>query len=728
MQRFLYFALAVLSALQLFVLFRAEPTSTDAPVDRFSTARATEVLQEIAQSPRPVGSEAHEKVRALLRQRLEQLGYHTEEQRAFACGARGTCGFVTNLMGKRAGTAGGPTVLLSAHYDTVAASPGAGDDGFGVAAVVESARALAQSPTRRSVAVLLTDGEESGLLGAEAFADHPWAKDIGFVINVDARGTHGPSQLFETSSDNAWVVDMASRELPRPATSSLYGEVFRLMPFDTDFTALRRLGARGVNFANSASVVQYHTPLDSLANIAPSTLEHHGTQVFALAHALSNSDVDPKSTRGDAVWFDLLEMYVVRWPAPWSLVLAFMAFLSVLAHALRSRGMGLGLLALPVSFAGSWAATMAVGFLLHAAGALPAPWVSDPTLALLAMHCASIAGGGVALIALARKTNPRALWAGVWLGWSVAALALAYYVPGASYLAIGPAFVAGMASSFPLGAASIISALGVAVLAFPRTREVYEVFGFANPALTSITTTLVVATLAPLLSGTRWRVALAPVALTLMLLVAAIFVKPFSPLYPQPMNVAFRQNETESFASIQTIWGSVNLGSVPKEMMATLGDASSREVSPAIGVALTVPEEPQHVEHIPAPEVVAEKPEERRGERGEKGHARSSVVRIRSRRGARTLLVERLDGREVDWQIEGARLAKQKVATIVGVPEAGIRVTFDASEGPVGLRVYDVTLGLPPGSRAHALADARTPTMSPFHDGDVTIATTETRP
>ena len=88
------------------------------------------------------------------------------------------------------GPAGKKALLLSAHYDSVARGPGAGDDASGVAAILESLRALKAGPApERDVIILINDGEEVGLFGADVFADeHPWAKDVGVVLNFDARG------------------------------------------------------------------------------------------------------------------------------------------------------------------------------------------------------------------------------------------------------------------------------------------------------------------------------------------------------------------------------------------------------------------------------------------------------------------------------------------------------------------------------------------------------------
>ena len=44
-------------------------------------------------------------------------------------------------------------------------------------------------------------------LGAEAFVSrHPWARDVRAVVNLEARGNTGPSQMFETTPGNGAIV------------------------------------------------------------------------------------------------------------------------------------------------------------------------------------------------------------------------------------------------------------------------------------------------------------------------------------------------------------------------------------------------------------------------------------------------------------------------------------------------------------------------------------------
>jgi Peptidase family M28 len=75
-----------------------------------------------------------------------------------------------NIFAERQGTdktAG--AILVAAHYDTVAISPGADDNASGVAVVLEAARLLGSRPTPRTLQLALFDKEEEGLLGSKAF-------------------------------------------------------------------------------------------------------------------------------------------------------------------------------------------------------------------------------------------------------------------------------------------------------------------------------------------------------------------------------------------------------------------------------------------------------------------------------------------------------------------------------------------------------------------------------
>ena len=159
----------------------------------FSADRAFEDVERFAEALHPIGTAANARVRDELMQRMAQMGLSPRVRPGI--GARGfrqapqlvASGYVENVVGVLPGrdrTA--PALALMAHYDSVPASPGAADDIMGVATILETVRAIkAKGVPARDVVVLITDGEEAGLLGANHFFRRdPFARRLGLVINV----------------------------------------------------------------------------------------------------------------------------------------------------------------------------------------------------------------------------------------------------------------------------------------------------------------------------------------------------------------------------------------------------------------------------------------------------------------------------------------------------------------------------------------------------------------
>lgn len=115
-----------------------------------------------------MGSAAGAEVRRYLVRQLKALGLRPEVRRATvkrASEAGVVLARVHNIHARIPGSASLSTghVVLLAHYDSVAGSPGAADDAAGVAAVLEVAGALiAGAGPRNDVDIVLTDGEEAG--------------------------------------------------------------------------------------------------------------------------------------------------------------------------------------------------------------------------------------------------------------------------------------------------------------------------------------------------------------------------------------------------------------------------------------------------------------------------------------------------------------------------------------------------------------------------------------
>ena len=576
------------------------PRGLEVAPAEFSAARAREVQRAISGDgvPRYIGSEASTKARGWLEAELGRTGWKTEIQTVMSCTHHGACARVNNIVATRVGRdANAASVLLMAHYDSVPCGPGASDDGMGTSTVMEAARAIAGGPQlRRTVVVVLTDGEEAGLLGAEAFVRaHPLAKQIHGAINIDARGTTGPSAMFETSAGNAWVVALLARHATRPVTSSLFYEIYRRMPNDTDFTSVKDF-AHGMNFANIARVEHYHTPLDSLDRADTGTLQHHGDQALAMVRALADagSELDaPQDRARDAVWFDVLAMFIVSWPAAASLGLALAALALVLGWTIRLRvwgsgGWSIGLAAPIASLVAALVASLVLGSILRATGAIPVPWVAHPLPALMALHGASLAAGLAVAWLVARRSSSKVAWAGTWLTWGMIGVIAAVIAPGASFLFVVPTFVAGFVAWLRIDLAAAIPALAAAVLWMPIAILVYDGLGLIVPVLACISSTLLVTTLPPLTARApegdpkrRHRhLGIAAGLAVVVAVVVASLVPTFSEERPQRVNVVVRQELPEdgtvppSRVYVEAAWAYMPWGKPPEPMLRALGDPS----------------------------------------------------------------------------------------------------------------------------------------------------------
>src|SRR5689334_8460393 len=331
-------ALCAISILRVARPPHAVPTT--APDTVFSAERAMRHVEQIAQRPHAMGTADHDRVRDYIIGRLSLLGLQTQTQEATAIGTRyREAGRAQNILARLpGGEHGSKAVLIMSHYDGVEAGPAAGDDGAGVAAMLETLRALRarKHPLQHDVIALFSDGEESGLLGAAAFVrEHPWAKDVAVVLNFEARGTSGRSLMFETGPGNLDVARALRRD--RDATAgSVTAIIYRTLPNDTDLSELAVLGLPALNFAFADGVERYHTTRDDVAHLNHGSLLHHGSQMLTMTRTFANEPL-PRARTGDGVFFDFPILGLVVYSQRFELPLALLALVLVGILVFRVR-------------------------------------------------------------------------------------------------------------------------------------------------------------------------------------------------------------------------------------------------------------------------------------------------------------------------------------------------------------------------------------------------------
>jgi hypothetical protein len=444
-------------AVVILTIYRLRPpdaVSDSAPPTEFASARAMQHLRVIASTPHPIASPAKAVVRAYLIDQLNKLGLPPETQPAGEdqdeeAPPPGEADTRTiNVMARMSGSgAHDKAVMLVAHYDSINESYGACDDGAGVAALLETARALKAGPAlSNDVIFLFTDGEEDGLLGGKAFArEHPWAKDVAVVLNFDARGCRGPVFMFETSDNNGWLISEFAKASPRPFASSLMYEIYiSLRYYWTDLSAFKKEGMSGLNFAFVDEPLRQHTEFDNLKALDEGSLQHEGSYALALTRHFGNLEVkDPKTT--EAVFFDVLGLALIRYPITWVkplTILAVVLFIGLVIFGWRRKqltiaGLALGFVAFLLSIGCS-------AFIAKMLWEAMRGWHHDYTsfsnyrLYLLSFAAFTLAVTALIYFLFNKKVGVNDLYVGALLPWVIITVLASSYLPRASYLFIWP--------------------------------------------------------------------------------------------------------------------------------------------------------------------------------------------------------------------------------------------------------------------------------------------------
>ena len=717
-------ALCAVSILRVARPPRAVPAT--GPDTAFSAERAMRHVEQIAQRPHSMGTADHDRVRDYIVGQLSALGLHPQVQQAIAIGTRyRKAGHVQNILARLPGSdANGNAVLIMVHYDGVEAGPAASDDGAGSAALLESLRALRarKRPLAHDIVALFTDGEEAGLLGAAAFVrEHPWAKDVAVVLNFEARGTSGRSFMFETGPGNLDAA-RALRTAHDATAGSVYATIYRALPNDTDLSEVAVLDLPALNFAFADGVERYHTSHDDIAHLNPGSLQHHGSQMLAMARTFGTEPL-PRARTGDGVFFDLPIVGLVVYPQGLELPLAILALVLVGALVVRDRkGVGTGMLAVLIAVVLSGAVGWMVGRMLHG----PAIWSGwyATAIVLLALSataaCYTVAEGW---------STPRGLHVGALIIWLVLGFALAVQVPGVSYLFIWPLLFAACAAFFTRGravtdwVASVVTLFILVGFIYGVSVIMLGVTGTGAIAL-CVVASLVALLLAPQLDivagDTRWSAAtwLAGAGVT-CLVIAALTVHP-SADHPLRSALVYAENANSGDAWLGT------LGSSPDAW--TRGAIGERTPGPSPAWTARLSDNAgrftgRKVKRVPlgAPDATLVRDTLIEG-------TRHVVLRVSAPAGTTGLvmrargakvLTSSIDGRVVDTTRYRSH-ARDWVMEYWSVPDTGAIVALSIPAG--GHIDFDLAArrsGIPPGSGV--TIPPRPPYIVPSQTGDVSI-------
>jgi peptidase M28-like protein len=209
-----------------------------------------------------------------------------------------------NLIGLIRGTDSAmrdQAVVLGAHFDHLGIGKpvegdsiynGADDDASGVATVLAAAGALAKAPPHRTVIVLLTSGEEFGVLGTQWYADRPAfplpLTIAGLQVEMVGRPDSlagGPGKLWLTGFGRSTMGESFSTAglpiVPDPRPSFRFFE-----RSDNIVFALRGIPAHTLSSFGMHS--DYHQPSDEVERIDFAHLERVADLVARAARLLAD--------------------------------------------------------------------------------------------------------------------------------------------------------------------------------------------------------------------------------------------------------------------------------------------------------------------------------------------------------------------------------------------------------------------------------------------------------
>ncbi len=466
--------------------------------------------------------------------------------------------------------------------------------------MLETLRTLKTGPPlSNDVIFLFTDGEEAGLLGARAFVDeHPWAKDVGVVLNFEARGISGPSILFETSNRNGWLISQFDKAAPYPVATSFAYEVYRFMPNDTDMSIFKKAGISGLGFAYLEGLTHYHTRLDSINNVNERSLQHHGSYALALARHFGGIALEGTKER-NVVYFDLFGSVLIHYPESWIiplLLLALLLYAGVVISGfkrrrLATRGLLLGALAFLASVTlAPLVVTLAWWLIrkLHSGYDLLAQGDTyNSHYYFLSFAFLTAAVTSTIYLLFAKRVSVENLALGGLGWWLAAAVAVGLWLPGGSYLLVWPLLfnllglliVIALMDTETLSTKSIfilmLSALPGVVLLSPLFYHTFVALSLGLGGAAIVILALMLGLLVPYLvfMSTRWQW-LWPGALALIsagFMLAGSLTSGFDSAHSKPYNLFYGLNADTN----QAVWGSSD--DAPDEWTARFFSAGARK-------------------------------------------------------------------------------------------------------------------------------------------------------
>ena len=190
--------------------------------------------------------------------------------------------------------------IICAHYDTIGNSPGANDDGSGVAAMLAIANITSQYSFNHTIRFVAQSGEEEGCFGSLADAQRAYERDenIVAVLNIDMVGyanTTSDGKIIHTfAKERAKWISSFSNQIAQKYEEYIDLMILPYLNYPCDHQPYVDYGYDGVMYIQSKPE-QYHwidTPEDTLDKVNFTYLIKVTKLILATTAELANKPID----------------------------------------------------------------------------------------------------------------------------------------------------------------------------------------------------------------------------------------------------------------------------------------------------------------------------------------------------------------------------------------------------------------------------------------------------
>jgi hypothetical protein len=581
-------------------------------------------------------------------------------------------------------------------------------------------------------------------LGAKAFVDqNPWARDVGLVLNFEARGNAGPAIMFETSSENGGLIREFARAAPAPVTNSLTYDIYKLIPNDTDLTVFKTAGFQGLNFAFIEGLTHYHTLLDSVPNIDERSVQHQGSYALSLTRHFGNMDL-PLPREKNSVYFSFGPVFI-RYSQAWVIpltLLAILLFSGVVALGfkrgqLQVSGIGLGFLAFFLCALASSLAVYLLWWVLNglfgSSRAIPYGDTYSRGWYLAIFLTLTFAITTAVFLWFRKKASTPNLMVGATLWWLLLLVISSLFLRGGTYLLLWPLLFVllglalilkdGTQGSWQRSAIVFLSGAPAVVLLAPAIYFIFSALNISRAGIVMILAVMLFTIFLPLLDllpePVRWLVPIASVVVCLGGLIGTVVMGSTADgSHPRQDHLFYHLDADKQQAS----WLSTDQRPdswTSQFFQANAHPGATSDIPLVVGRRLLKAEAPIAALKAPTIEVLDDQTS---------GDVRSLRLRVISPRQAPIIFLQLDPGTEVmGAEINGTRINDTGPRTqwglrYFGVSPLGFELTLSLkSSQVVKIRVIDQSYGLPelPGTPLKPRPKGIIP--APFLYSDLTL-------